>query len=95
MQEKIIPVQNSVELRNLKFKEYAEKNIEKGKISIQRNLKVGDSVLIFRPLLSNKMGAEWQPGFKIKKLIGTDAYEVVKDKSTIRVNKKHIKLDYK
>ena len=94
-QEKIIPVQNSVEMRNSKFKEYAKKNIEKGKISIERNLKVGDPVLIFRPLLSNKLGAEWQPGYKIRNLIGSDAYEVEKDKSTIRVNKKHIKLDYK
>ena len=94
IQEKIIPVQKSIEKKNLKFNEYAKKNIEKGKIALKRNLKLGDPVLIFRPVLGNQMESKWMAGYRIKNLVGSDAYEVEKNNSTMRVNKKHIKLDY-
>ena len=78
----------------MKFNEYAKKNIEKGKIALKRNLKLGDPVLIFRPVLGNQMESKWMAGYRIKNLVGSDAYEVEKNNSTMRVNKKHIKLDY-
>ncbi|KAF9762243.1 Gag-Pol polyprotein [Nosema granulosis] len=87
-------MQDIIDHRNRNFETY-EKSMVKGKRSIQRNLRIGDKVLIFRDLVGDKMAEKWWRGYVITDFIGDDAYMVrqVDGNSLLRVNKRHIKKD--
>ncbi|KAF9761646.1 Gag-Pol polyprotein [Nosema granulosis] len=72
------------------FERYRQQII-KSKITANKNFNVGDKVSIFRKK-QNKMDTNWHTGFVIKKKISEDAFLVSKNKSTMRVNKGHIRL---
>ncbi|KAF9762732.1 hypothetical protein NGRA_1792 [Nosema granulosis] len=90
----IIPKETLIKMRDEHFWKYA-KHIEKGKIDIESRLKVGDRVLIFRKIGTDKLEEKWKPGFIITDTILPDAYIVkgIDSNRFLRVNKSHIKLD--
>ena len=76
------------------FQEYSEKDIEKGKVLIKKQLQLGDPVLIYKEKLGDKLGSSWHPGFRITEKILPDAYLVTNGQSTLRLNKSHIRKDF-
>ena len=79
--------------RDDNWKRYVKNNIQKGKVEIKNNLRIGDPVLVFREPLKNKFAEAWFPGYKIIKEISPDGFEIQKGSSRIRANKKHLKKD--
>lgn len=81
--------------RDLNFEKYS-REIQKGKLTIKTNLVPGDRVLIYRSLIGGKKSeAKWKNGHQIIKKSSEDSYIVkcIKNNSTLRVNKRHIKKD--
>ncbi|KAI5151211.1 hypothetical protein ENBRE01_1973 [Enteropsectra breve] len=70
-----------------------DEEIKGGKRLIKRNIAVGDPVLIYRKALSDKLKEKWHSGFTVQKLIGDDAYQVVKGSTVYRMNKEYVKRD--
>lgn len=77
--------------RDQNFDHYAKKYIEKGKILCKYDLKPGDNVAIFKKELGQKLGTNWNAGYKIVEKILPDAYIVEKNGKNFRINKKHVK----
>lgn len=81
----------AVKNRNTHFEAY-KSSIEKGKRTVNYNLKIGDKVLIFNPLLSEKFKKKWHLVYKIVGFISPDAYEFLNSKKVLRLSKAHFKL---
>ncbi|KAM0687552.1 hypothetical protein COBT_001202 [Conglomerata obtusa] len=76
--------------RDKNFHLYAEKHIQKGKISNKTIYDIGDHVMVFRGHDSEKLKSKWLDGFTIKKKLHDNAYLVEKNLKTYRVNKNHL-----
>lgn len=81
------------ERRDRNLIRYEERDIRKGKILIKQEFLTGDRVLVFREKLGEKLGSNWSGGFTITKKESPDSYIVTKGKTTLRANKRHLKLD--
>lgn len=86
------PPTELIDGRDARFQKYAENNISKGKISCFNDYKLGDEVLVFKENLPDKFESKWKIGFKILKKVGEDGYIVNNGISTLRVNRKHLRL---
>ncbi|KAF9760594.1 Retrovirus-related Pol polyprotein from transposon [Nosema granulosis] len=69
------------------------REIEKGKKRAKDTFRIGDRVLVYKKQLSDKIKAEWIPGYTILEKIEPDAYIVTKGTSKCRLNKSHLKPD--
>lgn len=80
-----------VRMKRDKVWEKYEKNLIKGERTIVNDLKIGDEVLIFNNLKTNKFNRDWLPGYKIIEIVKPDAYIVGSNNRIFRLNKKHVK----
>lgn len=87
------PIEKIRKQRDDAFDNYAKTSIEKGKRSIEFNLKVRGDVLMYREPLKGKFSQTWWPGYKIKEIKLPAAYIVTNGKVDFRLNKSHVKLD--
>lgn len=63
-------------------------------LSKVKKIAIGEKMCIYRDRLSNKLSPMWAPGYTIKQHIPPDAFVVSNDKSTLRLNKAHIRHDW-
>jgi hypothetical protein len=92
VKQRRIPKSRLINERNLKFSNYS-KDIVKGKIVAKNDFRIGDKVLMYREILSDKLKSPWQTGFRVKRKVEPDAYILEKDGRDFRANKAHIKHD--
>ena len=81
-----------IEERDNHFEKY-KSAIEKGKKTVNYDLKKGDKVLVYNPPLSDKFKEKWHDGYIIKEKVLPSSYLVIKNNKEYRFNKKHVKLD--
>ena len=84
---------NELEKKRDKIRLHYDKEIIKGKISCNVNLKKGDAVMIYRSFGSNKLRANWVEGYVVKDFVGVDAFLVSKGGRNYVVNKCMVKRD--
>lgn len=87
------PLQDIYEIRNKHWVSYSKKDIQEGIKSVPNDFKVGDKVLIYHEPLKGKLSSNWTTGFIILEKSSEDSYIVSNGKSTMRLNKKHLKHD--
>lgn len=72
-------------------REAYNRDIVKGKKLATNNFQTGDQVVIFKEVLGEKCASRWHPGYTIVQSIQPDSFTVTNGKSTLRLNKAHIK----
>lgn len=93
--EKTYPREKLFQKRNELFDEYAERNIQKGKISYKPEINVGDGVLVYKEFLGDKFGSGWTEGFKVIEKLNENSYIVEKYGKRFRMNKIHLQKEEK
>lgn len=79
------------QIREFKTRYYKE--IPGGSIRKKRDLNIDTKVLIYNQPPRNPLDRSWKVGYKIKKLIGKDSYEVTNGEKSLVLNKIHVKRD--
>ncbi|KAI4293341.1 hypothetical protein PAPHI01_2615 [Pancytospora philotis] len=81
-------------IRDLNYDHYTEKSIVKGKREINKEFPIGAQVAIFKRQKGDKFMNEWFIGYVVTEKLDPDAYIVMKDGKSYRLNKSHLKRDF-
>lgn len=87
------PIDHLRKVRDKKFREYAEKNIVKGKRFDGRRFEIGEKVLIFKDNNEGKIETKWKEGYKVMKVVREGSYVVSDGVRSFHLNKEFIKKD--
>lgn len=80
--------------KNLLFKQYSEKNIQKGSRKLKQDIDVGDYVVIYKENKQSKFDSHWQEGYRVKEKIHEDAFVVTNGIRNYRLNRIHLRKVY-
>lgn len=80
--------------RNKYIDHYNKKYIEKGKKDIKDKFVVDEKVLVYKEKMGDKLGTNWNEGYKVVEVLDNDSYIVAKDGRFYRVHTRFLKRGY-